>query len=102
MGEAALPEDYSKVEQESMTAPYGIGTDFNQPIDYEVIDSQTADELGGLTQEQIEETGIIDKVMNTLENPVSREQVTNAIQAGRLPAIAVKLNTTEILSSVCS
>ena len=100
MGEAALPEDYSKVEQESMTAPYGIGTDFNQPIDYEVIDSQTADELGGLTQEQIEETGIIDKVMNTLENPVSREQVTNAIQAGRLGLAAITGGGSEIINTI--
>jgi hypothetical protein len=100
MGEAALPEDYPTVEQKSMTAPYGIGTDFNQPIDYEVIDSQTADELGGLTQEQIEETGIIDKVMNTLEDPISREQVTNAIQAGRIGLAAITGGGSEVINTI--
>jgi len=76
---------------------------YNKPIE-ERIAGTTGYNLqdispAGLTQEQIEKTGIIDKAVNAIGN-VSQEQVTNAIQAGRIGLAALSGGTSEVINEI--
>ena len=68
-------------------------------FDYEFEATTPEQRAEALTQEQIEQTGIIDKAVNALGN-VTPDQVVNAIRAGRIGLAALTQGGSEVINEI--
>ena len=68
-------------------------------FDYEFEATTPEQRAEALTQEQIEQTGIIDKAVNALGN-VTPDQVVDAIRAGRIGLAALTGGTSEVINEI--
>ena len=68
-------------------------------FDYEFEATTPEQRAEALTQEQIEQTGIIDKAVNALGN-VTPDQVVDAIRAGRISLAALTGGTSEVINEI--
>jgi len=68
-------------------------------FDYEFEATTPKQRAEALTQEQIEQTGIIDKAVNALGN-VTPDQVVNAIRAGRIGLAALTQGGSEVINEI--
>jgi len=68
-------------------------------FDYEFEATTPEQRAEALTQEQIEQTGIIDKAVNALGN-VTPDQVVDAIRAGRIGLAALTQGGSEVINEI--
>ena len=68
-------------------------------FDYEFEATTPEQRAEALTQEQIEDTGIVDKAINAISG-VSRQDVINAVQAGRIGLAALTGGTSEVINEI--
>ena len=68
-------------------------------FDYEFEATTPEQRAEALTQEQIEQTGIIDKAVNAIGN-VTPDQVVNAIRAGRIGLAALTQGGSEVINEI--
>ena len=68
-------------------------------FDYEFEATTPEQRAEALTQEQIEGTGIVDKAINAISG-VSRQDVINAVQVGRIGLAALTGGTSEVLKQI--
>ena len=68
-------------------------------FDYEFEATTPEQRAEALTQEQIEDTGIVDKAINALGN-VTRDQVIKAAQVGRIGLAALSGGTSEVINTI--
>ena len=68
-------------------------------FDYEFEATTPEQRAEALTQEQIEDTGIVDKAINAISG-VSRQDVINAVQAGKIGLAALTGGTSEVINQI--
>jgi len=80
---------------------FGVAGDvYAQPVfDYEFEATTPEQREEALTQEQIEDTGIVDKAINAIRG-VSRQDVINAVQTGRIGLAALTGGSSEVINEI--